>query len=105
MIVIGSLVLNTVGLNRPSIGSERIEIVNVSGVFSVVVSALGVTENDPVLLTIVKLPLLTAKSPELDTDQYSTELSNRPTVVTVHNKDAPSSTELATGVIVTSVGG
>ena len=50
----------------PLILSVLIATVNVSIPFSVVASAVGVTVNEPELLSIKKLPEETSKSPELD---------------------------------------
>ena len=64
LIVTELLVASTVPLMLP----ERIEAVNVS-LPSVVLSAVGVTENDPEFDVIVNDPELVPKSPELVTVQ------------------------------------
>ena len=60
LIVNGSLVTNTV----PVVLTERTDTVNVCSP-SVVVSSVGTTENDPVLLVIENDPLAVAKSSAL----------------------------------------
>ena len=73
-----------------------IPTVNVSASTSVVVSDVGVTEKEPVLLLIVTVPLLVAKSPALvNITQYNVVGDGRLVVVTVKVNGDPSSTESA----------
>ena len=71
-----------------------IDAVNISAVTSVVASAVGITEKEPVLPLITTVPLLVTKSVVLDNDQYSCVASETLVVVTVNVIDAPSLTEV-----------
>ena len=80
--------------------------VNVSGVFSVVASALGVTEKEPVLPLIVTVPLLVAKSSALvNTTQYNVVPLATLVVVTLNVRGDPSLTELTVGATIYVGGG
>jgi hypothetical protein len=86
LIVTEALVATTVPLVEPVL----MLTVNVSAP-SVVVSAVGVTENDPVLLVIVNEPLDVAKSPALvATVQYNVVLLATLVVVTLNVPALPS---------------
>ena len=95
VIVIVPLVASTVPLVLPT----RKATVNVSDP-SVVASAVGVIENDPLLSSTLTVPLVVAQSPRLSSIvQYKVVL---PILVppTLNVKLAPSSTVLASGVSV-----
>ena len=66
--------------------------------FSVVASALGVTEKEPVplvpVVVIVTVPLLVSKSPALDTAQFNTVPFVTLVVVTVNVIPTPSLTDV-----------
>ena len=67
----------------------------VSATASVVASASGCTEKEPVFEVIVKLPLEVVKSPAFVTVQYKVVASSTFVVVTFINNVVPSSTSVA----------